>query len=362
MSRRKPVMLLIIAAVLGLLATTATARFLEGQGGLGSGKTVLVAAEDLSPGTRVTEENVEEMPWLRKTMPDSLITELDSVVDLYVSSPITKGEPLIRNKLSADYLAGKIAEYVPLGYRAMAITVDSAVRVGGLLEPGSLVDVLTVMNERGSTPVSKIILQNIKVLSVGVRKTDDEEEEDRRRPAVASGADEVITLLLRPGEAEKLTLAMTKGKIQVIARGRYDTEHVSTDGFSAAAFLPRKKELEKPVEVQALPMAAEPPKPEYTADTLFNRAQMLEAKGELEAARKTYNQISEKFPDDKLAAEAVGRAGRIAAKMEENLKMSRVEKALAAAKELLNKGMFDECRKRVRLIVEEFGSLTYRGD
>lgn len=363
MTRRKPIVLLIIAAVLGLLATTATARFLEKHGGLGSGggSMVLAAAENLSPGMCITEDVIRKINWPGDSIPESLITEYKDVLGLYVSSPLASGEPLVRNKLSEDSLTGKIAGRVPKGYRAMAIEVDRAVKAGGLLEAGSFVDVLTVVSERGRPPVSKIILQNIKVLSVGVRKTDPEEEGNDEGSASRPGSEEAVTLLLLPEEAEKLALATTKGKIRVMARGTADTDTVDTTGFTLGALLPAR---EGPKKVDNAPPAPEPEAedPRYTAESLFNTAKTLEAKGELDNARKLFEQMAKEFCDHKLAAEAIRRSGSIADGIEKKLKLAEAARKLASAQELLHKGLFDDCRDNARSILEEFGSLTYRGE
>ena len=363
MNRRKPIVLLVIAAVLGLLATTATARFLEKHGGLGAGggSMVLAATEDLSPGMCITEEIIRKINWPGDSIPESLITEYEDARGLYVSSPMASGEPLVRNKLSENSTAGNIAGYVKPGYRAMAIEVDRAVKAGGLLEPGSFVDVLTVMSQRGRPHMSKIILQNIEVLSVGIRKTDPGEEGNDEGRASRSGADEIVTLLLRPEDAEKLALATTKGKIQVMARGTGDTNATDTPGSSWADVVPAGEPPEKADEA---PPAPEPEVvgPLYTAESLFNTAKTLEAKGEFDKARKIFEQMAKEFCDHEFAAEAIRRARSIADGIQEKLRLAEAAKKLASAQELLRKGLFDDCRAYARAILEEFGSLTYRGE
>ncbi|NQT21536.1 MAG: Flp pilus assembly protein CpaB [Planctomycetes bacterium] len=366
MSKRKPIVLLIIAVVLGLLATTATARFVEKQGAGGaSGKMVLAAAEDLPAGTRITKESLKEIHWSAKAIPASMITEYDDVLNWFVKSPIAAGEPLVMNKLSDISHTGDIAGYVPEGYRAMAIQVDMAVMAGGLLEPGSFVDLLTVMADRGGrNPMSKIILQNVKVLSVGMRKSDDEEEDSGAKKP--KGSEEVVTLLLRPEEAEKLVLAMNKGKIQVMSRGTADSDNVDTAGSSWDGIIPWKanKSTQKPQAVAKV--SAEPMEPVHTPEELSNRARTLEAKGELEAARELYNRIADEFADHEPAAAAAERVGAITAQIdqgrEEKVQLSKAEKMLASAREMLNNGFFDKCRETVGAVMEDCGSLTFRGE
>ena len=274
----------------------------------------------------------------------------------------------MRNKLSETSGTGEIAAYVPDGYRAMAIKVDMAVMAGGLLEPGSFVDLLTVVTGRGRKQVSKIILQNIEVLSVGMRKSDSEEEEENSGAKNLKGSEEVVTLLLKPEEAEKLALAMNKGKIQVMARVSTDTDSVVTPGSSWDRMIPSN--VKPPPQPEPEPAAAqipeEPIEPSHAAEELANRARTLEAKGELEAARELYNRIVDKFADHKLAADAAESAEAITARIEqdrdEKKRLSKAEKLLAAAGDMLDSGLFDKCRETVRSIMKDCGSLTYKGE
>jgi len=361
MSKHKPILLLMIAAMLGLLATTAAARYLEKQGGPAASKTkVFVAAAELLPGTRITREVISEMPWPGDEAPESLITVEEDALDRYVAISIAPGEPLVKNKLSDTSLAGSLTGYIPPGYRAMAIKIDRSVKAGGLLEPGCYVDVLTVMTQRGRVPVSKIILQNVKVLSVGVRKTNPEDDESSKSSGTL-GVDEVVTLLLRPAEAEKLAFAMTRGKIQVMARGTADRAEVETAGFSSEAFLDTEQPPQPAAPPAPVEAAPEPEKPDHAAQVLFAKARALEDSGDLAGARTLYNRISDEYTGCEFAVKAVERLREIAERLEEKLKLDKLEKGLAAAREMLDKGLFDECRKKVAELIEQCGSMEYRG-
>jgi pilus assembly protein CpaB len=363
MSRRKPLILMVIAVFLGLVATTAAGRYMEHQAATRSGPTVLAAKEELKAGTCITEEHLQEIGWPGETVPDSLVTTLEEAKDKYTKEAIVAGEPLLKSKLSEFSLTGRIAEYVPEGYRAMAIKVDNAVQTGGLLEGGSLVDVLTVVTERGRRPMSKIILQNIKVLSVGKRKVDDEEETSCG-PGTGSRREVVVTLLLKPEEAEKLAMAMTRGTIQVMARGTTDTAAIETDGFSADGFLAREKPKPDPKPKPVVtPVAPEQPLELLRGpDELFNTAETLRAKGELREAQKIYDELAEEFSDHRLATDAVKHSRQITIELQKEQALKRAEQLLRAAHEKLDKGLFADCRTITSKLAEEFGSLECRGE
>jgi len=361
MSRRKPILLLLIAAILGMLATSAAARYLEQHSkGTDCGATVLTAAVDLKPGTQLTKEHLKPMSWPAGKAPATFAKDFEEAVDKFISTSVTAGEPIHKSSLSDSPLAGAIAGHIPPGYRAMAIQVDRSVKAG-LIEAGSFVDVIMVITERGHEPISKIILQSIKVLSVGNRPAENSDKEKDKEAASTPGSEEVVTLLLMPEQAEMLALATSRGKIQLMARGEKDTEASHTAGFSPISFLPERKEPEKPVKQEPAPKADEP-KPESVAETLFNKANTLEAKGLVDEAIELYNEISERFPDQKLALAAVGKVRTIKARIEEEQRLKSIETAVNDAKSCLVEGLFEECRTKTGEIMTEFGEVEYQGE
>ena len=361
MSKRKPMVLLMIAVILGFLATSSMAKYMEKQTGPASGTMVQTAAVNLVPGTMITKEHLNEVPWPAPTVPETLITDPDDAVNKYVSAAIAAGEPVLRNRISEMNLSGDIIGYIPPGYRAMTIKIDRAVKAGGLLAPGSFVDVITVITERGYEPVSRIILQNIKVLSVGSRPMDPEDKEKRGKPQ--QGTEEAVTLLLLPDEAEKLALAITRGKIQLMARGASDTAATVTTGSSPLTLMPEPKEPDKPKPADAVPAPGPPPQqPQETAEIIYSRALSAEAKGDVDLALKLYAQVAGDFPPHKLAAEAVKRSNDIRAAAEQRQHEQALEKELSSTETALGNGMFDQVRERTARLLQQFGTVTYKGE
>src|SRR6478672_1283331 len=68
-----------------------------------------------------------------------------------------------------EVVVAKVA--IPEGYRAMTVKVDDVVGVSGFIMPGTLVDIVVVIQPPKGTAneemISKIVLQNIKVLASG---------------------------------------------------------------------------------------------------------------------------------------------------------------------------------------------------
>ena len=74
-------------------------------------------------------------------------------------------------------------------------------------------------------PVSKIVLQNIKVLASG--QNIDKPENEREANSVKA-----VTLQVTPEQAEKLALASAEGKLQLVMRNQIDQGDEQTPGVN----------------------------------------------------------------------------------------------------------------------------------
>ena len=110
---------------------------------------------------------------------------------------------------------------IPEGMRALSVAVNDVVGVAGFVIPGTMVDVLVTgqIGEgrgSGSKNVTRTILENVRVLAAGQKVEQDREGKPQTVP--------VITLLVSPEDAAKLTMASTEGKIQLSLRNTVDTK------------------------------------------------------------------------------------------------------------------------------------------
>jgi Flp pilus assembly protein CpaB len=87
-------------------------------------------------------------------------------------------------------------------------------------------------------PISKIVLQNIKVLANG--QNIDKPESEREANSVKA-----VTLLVTPEQAEKLALAASEGKLQLVMRNSIDQGDEQTSGINKRKLL--GGELAKPL-------------------------------------------------------------------------------------------------------------------
>ncbi|HEY2705248.1 MAG TPA: Flp pilus assembly protein CpaB [Candidatus Dormibacteraeota bacterium] len=104
---------------------------------------VVVATHDLRAGTRVGPGDVEERRMHGDGVPAGALTAGAAAVGAYVAWPLASGEPVLARMLRAERSGAGAAGGLPVpeGDRAVALPVQPAGAVGGLLSPGDRVDV-----------------------------------------------------------------------------------------------------------------------------------------------------------------------------------------------------------------------------
>src|SRR6202030_1104364 len=109
---------------------------------------------------------------------------------------------------------------IPEGMRALSVAVNDVVAVAGFVIPGTMVDVLvTGQVAGGGGNITRTILENVRVLAAGQKIEQDRDGKPQPVP--------VITLLVTPEDASRLTMASTQGKLQLALRNTIDTKVVS---------------------------------------------------------------------------------------------------------------------------------------
>jgi pilus assembly protein CpaB len=141
---------------------------------------------------------------------------------------VRANEPLLSEKLASRDGGGGMPILIPQGMRAVSVRVDEVIQVAGFVTAGTRVDVLVTLEQAGTT-VTRAILQNAQVLAAGQTVERDVEG----KPYTVS----VITLLVTPNDAEKLTLAASEGRIQLALRSMLDMTPVATSGARLSGLL-----------------------------------------------------------------------------------------------------------------------------
>jgi len=233
---RKPGTILLFALVIGALAAAVVYRNLQTQraeieaarrANQHQTVDVVVATQRIEVGSRITAEQVKLVSWPADIEPQGAAHDLNGVVNAIARTSIEPSAPIFESLLVKEN-AGLLPLLISQGMRAMSVKVDNVTGVSGFITPNSRVDVLVSGKPEGSDQDerSKLILQNVKVLATGTSI----EQVDNKPVEVPT-----VTLLVTPGEAEKMTLATHHQPVRLALRNYRDEEMVATSGITAKA-------------------------------------------------------------------------------------------------------------------------------
>lgn len=213
---------------------------------------VVLAARDLAPGDVVEATDIKLVAWPEREVPSGYAVSPAEVVGRGVIVSVRANEPLMSTKLANREAGSGLAITIPAGKRAMSVKVDDVIAVSGWATPGTRVDVLATLDQAAQfdEPRTQVVLQNIEVLAAGQTTERDFRGEPKSVP--------VVTLLVDPAEAERLTLAATKGRIQLVLRNPLDLELAETEGTSTRTLLPSSAAPVRRVVRTAAPVAPRP--------------------------------------------------------------------------------------------------------
>jgi pilus assembly protein CpaB len=193
---------------------------------------VVVAANDLDVGAEIQQEDIRVIEWPKSSMPAQAISDPKDVIGRGLVLPVVANEPILPMKLADKNAGGGLPPAIPPGLRALSVRVNEVIGVAGYVLPGTRVDVLATVNPGNQQQdiTSKVILTNVQVLAAGT-KIERDVHDNKAMPV------SVVTLLVAPEEAERLTLAAGEGKIQLALRNPLDKETPSTPGIKPAMLL-----------------------------------------------------------------------------------------------------------------------------
>lgn len=193
---------------------------------------VIVAAADLDIGAELKREDVRVIDWPANAVPKDAIGDPAEVIGRGLIYPVIENEPILPLKLASKEAGAGLPPAIPPGLRAVSVRVNEVIGVAGYVLPGTHVDVVATVSptDQRADMTSKVILTNVQVLAAGTKI---ERDTDRNKPMPVS----VVTLLVNPDEAERLTLASSEGKIQLALRNPLDIAITATRGVRQSALL-----------------------------------------------------------------------------------------------------------------------------
>ncbi len=219
-----------LAMVTALLATLGAYSYLQNQKQTleqnhAAMRPVVVAKIDLPAGSKLEESLLEARLFPAALAPEGSFTQPSELAGRIVKSEIFAGEALLASRLAPPGSSGGVSAVIPPGMRAMTVAVNIVSGVSGFILPHARVDVLATVSATLDKEESKTstILENIEVLAVD--QTVSPKDDD---PITVKS----VTLLVNPAQAEKLALASTEGKLQLVLRNTADQQTAVTEGVS----------------------------------------------------------------------------------------------------------------------------------
>ena len=165
-------------------------------------RTVLVASRDIPARALITDAFVTQTQRpVDQVDADAIATRKD-LAGKYSLITIPAGSVLTASKIGAGG-ANALPARLPIGMRAVSISIDKVKGVAGLIQPGDRVDVIAVPPRVGNeVPKASAILRGALVLAMG-----DEVETTSATPSPDNQNLTTITLALTPKQVDLLAAA-----------------------------------------------------------------------------------------------------------------------------------------------------------
>lgn len=216
--RMRSVLLLAIAAGCGLAAMLVFQHVANRSAGAVEEERVrvLVALADITPGSKLTEKNVEFREFPITVVPPNVITSKEEFFERCIKVRAFPGDVITLDKLGSKGHLG-LSNEIPSGMVAITIGVDNTMTSSGLLGPGDRVDVMVTyrsLNNRGLGKEIKTVLEYIEVFAA---------DEKRDQSVGAELKAKTITLIMTTDQAKLLKLAEDVGKLHLAMRSREDS-------------------------------------------------------------------------------------------------------------------------------------------
>ncbi|MCH8814747.1 MAG: Flp pilus assembly protein CpaB [Chloroflexi bacterium] len=173
------------------------------SGSSGARSPVLVAAQDISAGSKITSEMLAVKSVVTTDVLTGAFSEVDDLVGQITLVPIVTGEQVIGAKVvggdSSITSFGSdppVSLVIPEGMRAVSASVSNVAAVGGLVRPGDYVDIILAVQVEESTglgenTIATTFMQNVQLIALDQDVTVTTIGETAG--AGAGGVEEVIT-------------------------------------------------------------------------------------------------------------------------------------------------------------------------
>ena len=258
MRNLRPFVMILLSLAIGLAAMTVAAQWLR-ERSVQQTRPVLVAVHELPAGTRLERAMLETAHWPKEALTAPALSRPEEAEGRVITGNLQRGEPLLLSRLAPAGETGGLSALLRDGRRAVTVKVNEIVGVAGFALPGNFVDVMVHTTDAQSQPVSRIVLERIRVMAVA----QDAGPQDNR-PRVVNA----VTLEVTPQEAERMDLARSVGTLSLVLRSQSDTAPVATQGARKGDVLLAQTPATPTPAVPAGRRAAQPVERETPAEIL----------------------------------------------------------------------------------------------
>src|SRR5215467_10981758 len=217
------------AVVFGLLAVFVAQAWLNRQAELRlravdpkapavATRMIVVAANPLRFGTRLTPQMVREVAWPEAAIPAGTFGSVNDLMNpgkRIVLAAIEPNEPILRTKITGPGQRATLSAVIEQGMKAVTVRVNDVEGVGGFVLPGDHVDVLMTRQPEKGSGNNDVVLQNVKVLAI-----DQLADDSADKPSVVKA----VTLEVDTVSAQKLSLAASLGSLSLVLRKAGEAE------------------------------------------------------------------------------------------------------------------------------------------
>lgn len=180
---------------------------------------LLTPERSVRAGAKLVDVRFKEVFWPRSQVPSEAIRDISELQNLYAKVDLSPGVPIQRMHLSREGLLSSLA-LTPRN-RAVSIEVDETSGLEGHALPGTKVDVVLTFQEGGQL-VSKVIVQNARVLSYGGDTSTAADRTEVGAEMRGRRMSRTITLDVSPKDALQITTARQLGRLSLIMRSADD--------------------------------------------------------------------------------------------------------------------------------------------
>jgi pilus assembly protein CpaB len=230
----------------------------------------VAAAANLEANQVIRAENLRLIDWPADHPLPGAFNNAQALIGRVIMFPVAEGEPIIERQLSTPGTGSGITVKIPNGMRAISLHSDDVIGVAGFLLPGTHVDVLVTLHPTSNNqdPFTFTVLQDAEVLAAGQKIEPDPEG----KPATAT----VVTLLVKPEDAERIVLASAQGAVHFVLRNGVDRDEFK----GPPALLAQLSGIAPPssAKAAAVPKSAQMPAvvKHYSVETILGTKQRMD--------------------------------------------------------------------------------------